>query len=70
MKDCLSCTHAAPATDPSGKIDFSKKVCVEGPPTPIPVSGPNGPAIMAFFPVVGKGVLCSRHAPLAQALDS
>lgn len=63
MTDGPSCKHAEPARAPDGSVDFRIKNCKRFPPTPVVLIGPNGqPAMSAFFPVVGAGVLCAEYS--------
>lgn len=64
MTDCLSCRHAVPARAPDGRINFSMKICIRMPPTPVVVpAAPGSVSIQPMFPVVGKGVFCGEHDP-------
>ena len=60
--DCMSCAHTAPFQGPDGRIDFSKRVCVEGPPTPVALpAGPGQVQLVPMQPIVGPGNRCDRH---------
>lgn len=61
MTNCFLCRHAFSFADPSGKVDFSRKVCREGPPTPMIVGmTPTGSAVQAVDPIVTKEHSCGR----------
>lgn len=62
--DCLACLHTSPFTAPDGKIDFSKRICVRMPPTPVPLpAGPNQISLQSMYPVVARGMYCGCFEP-------
>lgn len=65
MKSCMNCDNTIVSTGANGAIDFSARVCIEGPPScfPIPV-GPGQMTIAASYPTVNATTIpCKRHAP-------
>lgn len=68
MTDCLTCRHGVPAINPqTNEVDFSKKVCIWGPPCVVAVATPRGPQFVTAFPTVGRGIRCDRHDPREDA---
>ena len=62
--DCMLCAHSVAYRGPDGKVDFSKKICVRMPPTPVALpAGPNQMMIQPLNPIVGRGMLCGCFEP-------
>ena len=57
-RDCLTCKFADTMVDQNMKIDFTRKICRKGPPTPVFVPTPSGTQQATCFPVVQKGLWC------------
>lgn len=62
VKDCMTCAHTS-SYAPTGRIDFTKRVCRGVPPTPVLMPGPKGIAQVSLYTVVGRGDWCRLHEP-------
>ena len=70
LPNCFACTHATILTLPDGRLDFSQKMCIANPPTPLLLpAGPNQIAIKAFWPVVTKEMVCHTFALSDNAIE-
>ena len=71
MTNCMRCSHAKSFALPDGRIDFSQKLCQEGPPTPtfVGMDPARGPVIQYLWPVVNERVRCDRFEDAGIVLD-
>jgi len=49
--NCMNCFHAVPAQDPSGRINFRIKMCIERSPSSFPVPGVG---LVTAYPTVDE----------------
>lgn len=63
--DCMNCSHTVPYKGPDGRLDFSRRVCVEGPGAMVALpAGPGQIQLVPMQPIVGPGNRCDRHDPV------
>lgn len=65
---CGNCRFSRAAVDPQGKIDFKRRFCRWGPPTPILLPTPQGPQINNLWPTLWTTDVCGRHESTAAEL--